>query len=63
MADVSSIPDAELIRRVLASFKPVKSHGGIPLWSKAMGVFGLGSTYAWQLCVRHGFDPDLMVRK
>lgn len=62
-ADVSSIPDAELIRRALASFRPVRSHGGIQLWSKAMTLFGLGSSYARQLCVRHGFDPYLKVRK
>lgn len=29
-----------------------------PNWSLASEVFGLGSTYSWNLCKRHGIDPD-----
>lgn len=27
-------------------------------WVLAMEVLGLGSTYAWFLCERHGLDPE-----
>ena len=27
-------------------------------WILAMKVYGLGSTYAWRLCVDEGIDPD-----
>jgi hypothetical protein len=63
--DVSDIPEGELIRRVLASLAMTprtRRARRVPLWTKVMKHFGLGSTYAWQLCQRHDFDPDQQVR-
>lgn len=62
---VDSIADRELIRRVLHSFyvqPKTRRARRIAMWSKVMRHFGRGSTYAWQLCKRHGFDPDHEVR-
>lgn len=62
---VDDIDDRELLRRVLASFYVVPKTSRarrVAMWSKVMRHFGLGSTYAWQLCLRHGFDPDRQVR-
>lgn len=65
MSDVNSIPDAELIRRVISAQRklPRTSRARLmPLWSKVGDRFCLGSTYAMQLCQRFGFDPDEQVR-
>lgn len=63
MTDVSSIPDEVLLKRA-ATFRTAKTLGfGIPRWSAVMVRFGLGSTYAWQLCERLGLDPDEKVKK
>ncbi len=64
MADVSEIPDAELIRRVIAGQRRLPRRASIrtrPLWSKVGDRFCLGSTYAMQLCRRFGFNPDEQV--
>lgn len=65
MADVNDIPDAELIRRVIAGQRRVVRRPGgrtLPLWTKVGDRFCLGSTYSMQLCRRFGFDPDEQVR-
>ena len=64
MADVSDIPDAELVRRCIQSLcvKPRPRAGGQPLWNAVGNRFALGSTYSMQLCRRFGFDPDQPVR-
>lgn len=60
---VGSIPDETLLRRA-ATFRTPRTPGyGTPRWSAVMDRFGLGSTYAWQLCIRLGLDPDAMVKK
>lgn len=58
--DVSSIPDSELLRRAVINARGRRK--GMPRWAIAMETFGLGSTYAWQLCVRVGVDPDEIPR-
>ena len=56
MDDVSSIPDEELLRRAVLSARP--KYKASPKWAAVMDTFGLGSTYARQLCWRFGVDPD-----
>lgn len=62
---VNDIPDAELIRRVIAGQRrlPRKlTTRTQPLWAKVGDRFCLGSTYSMQLCRRFGFDPNEQVR-
>lgn len=54
--------DEELIRRAIASSGRPSPKAATPRWKAVMMTFGLGSTFAWQLCSRFGFDPDEMVR-
>jgi len=54
--------DEELIRRAIrASGKP-SPRATQYRWRAVMMTFGLGSTFAEQLCLRFGFDPDEKVR-
>lgn len=54
---VTDIPDSELLRRaVIAAVNRGRKRG--PAWAMVTEVFGLGSTYAGQLCRRFGVDPD-----
>ncbi len=62
------LPDSdELVRRAIAGIRRRSMlrgrSGGVPLWSKVMDAFGLGSAPAKVLCRKHGFDPDLLVRR
>lgn len=59
---VNDIPDEELLGRAVRSGKRAR-HGGQPRWVRVMDLFGLGSTYAHQLCRRYGMDPDEKVRR
>jgi len=52
---VESITDEELVRRALLN---TRLKIGEPRWAATMRVFGLGSTYAAQLCRRFGLEPD-----
>ena len=54
---VADIPDAELLRRAVQNVtsKPRRQEFA---WAAVMTAFGLGSTYASQLCRRFGIDPD-----
>jgi hypothetical protein len=54
-ASVRDIADSDLVCRALHNLKPTRN---FPLWVRVMDAFGLGSTYAFQLCRIHGFDPD-----
>ena len=63
--DVNDIPDEELLRRVMRNLharrgvrKPKRQ-----LWAVVMDRFGLGSTFAQQLCRRFGRDPEEMVNE
>lgn len=65
MSDVNSIPDVELIRRVINSVCRVPRSTQartVPLWQNVSEAFCLGSTYSQQLCRRFGFDPDKQVK-
>lgn len=57
------IPDEELLRRAVQQARATRSRGYQPRWVAVMDTFLLGSTYAWQLCQRFGFDPDEKVRR
>jgi|HubBroStandDraft_3_1064219.scaffolds.fasta_scaffold317405_2 hypothetical protein len=62
VADIHT--DAQLIFRWLASMTLVKPEKG--RWTRAAVVkdmFAVGSTSAGQICRRHGFDPDEMVKR
>lgn len=57
-------PDDELMRRWLRAQKPSLRPGlGTFLWSRVSEQFCIGSTSAKDVCMRHGFDPDALVRK
>lgn len=63
--DVNSIPDAELVRRVIISLCVLPRSPRArtqQLWISVSHHFGLGSTYSAQLCRRFGFDPEQRVR-
>ena len=55
---VADIPDDELLRRVVQSVTRQMPRRKEFAWSEVMAAFGLGSTYAAQLCRRFGIDPD-----
>lgn len=60
---VNDIPDVELLRRAIGTIRRSRSpRYGQPLWAAVAIRFGLGSTFAQQLCRRFGFDPSEMVR-
>jgi hypothetical protein len=56
--------DAELVRRWLyaQNSRPAMRYG-VPLWSKVADHFCIGSTSAMDVCRRHGYSPDLKVKK
>ena len=56
---VADIPDEELLLRALRNINPRRKK---PRWSAVMDAFGLGSTYAHQLCARFDLDPDEEIR-
>lgn len=60
-ASVADIPDADLLRRAVASARSKSWRNRQPRWSHVAARFSLGSTYAAQLCRRFGFDPDEVV--
>jgi len=51
---VANIPDDELLRRAVMNVQ----YPHLTRWRNVMKTFGLGSTYAAQLCRRFGLDPD-----
>ena len=56
---VADVSDDELLRRAVKGARSVKARRvKYPRWMAIMEVFGLGSTYAQQLCVRFDLDPD-----
>jgi hypothetical protein len=55
---VADTPDAELLRRVVRSVIRKRPRRHEFAWVAVMEAFGLGSTYAAQLCRRFGIDPD-----
>lgn len=63
LADVSSIPDTELLWRAVRAARARHGARKHPRWIAVMEVFALGSTFASQLCRRFGFDPDEVVTR
>lgn len=61
MTDVSSIPDADLLKRAVTNAR-TKKRRAAPRWHAVSEVFALGSTYSAQLCVRFDLDPHEMVK-
>lgn len=54
--------DQELMQRWLRA-QPLAKRGGMFLWSKVGEQFCIGSTSATQVCRRHGFEPDTIVKR
>lgn len=52
---VADIPDEDLIKRAVRN---ARAKAGRPKWTAVADAFGLGSTYAAQLCRRFAIDPD-----
>lgn len=59
---VASIPDEELLRRAVKNARPHQGRKA-PLWSAVMDTFLLGSTFAHQLCLRFGEEPERTVKR
>ena len=57
MSAVFHYSDQEMVSRAIANAKP-KLCGVAPRWVAVMDTFGLGSTYAHDLCRVHGLNPD-----
>lgn len=62
---VTSIPDAELLRRAVKSARSRRHNKGYahPRWVAVMDVFLLGSTYACELCRLFDLNPDEEVKR
>ena len=54
---VTNYTDRELVARAVRGARPRKA-GRSPRWVAVKDTFGLGSTYAHELCRLHGLDPD-----
>lgn len=54
---VSDISDEDLVRRAVRNARPREVGIEVPRWSAIGETFGLGSTYATELCRRFGLDP------
>jgi len=55
---VHEIPDADLLRRVVHNIVTKRPRRQEFAWAAVSDAFGLGSTFAAQLCRRFGLDPD-----
>ncbi len=55
---VHDIPDADLLRRVVRNIVTKRPRRQEFAWAAVAEAFGLGSTFAAQLCRRFGLDPD-----
>lgn len=60
-ASVDNIPDAELLKRAVVNARA--GRGWHSRWVAVMSTFGLGRTFACQLCVRFDLNPDEQVRR
>lgn len=58
---VNSIPDRELLRRVIWGARTPHGQTKQPRWVAVHHLTGLGSTYSCQLCRRYGLDPSELV--
>lgn len=55
---VASIPDADLLRRVVRHVVRSRPRRKEFAWAAVSEAFALGSTFAMQLCRRFDLDPD-----
>lgn len=55
---VASIPDDELLRRVVRHVVRNRPRRKEFAWAAVAEAFALGSTFSMQLCRRFGLDPD-----
>lgn len=55
---VASIPDDELLRRVVRHVARNRPRRKEFAWAAVSEAFALGSTFSMQLCRRFGLDPD-----
>jgi hypothetical protein len=64
-SSVYDIPDAELLRRAVKNARSNKFRKGQNHWRwiAVMDLFGLGSTYSWQLLRRFGLHGDEEVKR
>jgi hypothetical protein len=53
--------DAALLERAVRNVRPRQPRS--PRWAAVAGAFGLGSSYAAQLCERFGLDPDDQLKR
>lgn len=54
--------NADLVIRAITTLRRPQSKGHA-LWSVVGSLFGIGSTSAIRLCRKHGFDPDMRVKR
>jgi len=54
---VTDYSDADLVKRAVRNAKP-NINGTAPRWVAVMDTFGLGRTYAYELCRLHDLNPD-----
>lgn len=62
MTDPRFPSDEALLKRAVIACGHPSPRARNPRWIAVMKTFGLGSTYAQQLCIRFGLDPDEKVR-
>lgn len=55
-AKLASITRREIFARARGML--AQKHRRDPNWVVAMELFGLGSTFAWGICLEMGIDPD-----
>jgi len=54
---VTDYSKEDLVERAVRNARP-HDCGEHPRWVAVMDTFALGSTYAHELCVLHGLNPD-----
>ena len=57
---VREITDEDLVSRAMKNLQN-RGFGYAPAWAIVMETFGLGSTYAHELCRNHNIDPDKQI--
>lgn len=62
---VRDISDTELLKRGVSNCRSREERKGRlhPRWVAVVSNFGLGRTYAMQLCERFGLNPDEQVKR
>lgn len=54
---VTDYSPESMVERAVRNARP-RECGDSPRWVAVMDTFGLGSTYAVELCRLHGLDPE-----